>query len=278
MNVLIVDDEVGIREGVASFVRLKGHTVQTAGSVREAFERIEQHDFDAVISDWRLGDEVAREFVCAVDVPCLVMSGHPDDVDGIGATEVAAKPIMPLEIVEWIEQAGVPAADAGYGELPLDTRERVEHIREICGSVEIVDDGAFVTVLAPLPSDEVLPQLEECGGDLRVLTPDGETCVEIRLFRDGRPDDSVVVTPFEPEWPAAGDVAVDFDVAEFSTFELTAVLDRMRSVRRRGQAIHALNVAKEVRRSVDALGRSDELPMKPMAGPQLPAVLSELWS
>ncbi|MCA8941287.1 MAG: hypothetical protein KDB80_01900, partial [Planctomycetes bacterium] len=94
----------------------------------------------------------------------------------------------------------------------------------------------------------------------------------------GRPDGATSVDPCDPNWPDDGDLAVDFDDVELDTPQVAEVLDRMRTVRASGRAAWALNLPESIRDRVRTLGRSDELPMRPMSGPRLPAVLSELWS
>ena len=66
MNILLVEDEPGIREGLASFLRIKGHRVLTAASQQEGLSHITDDHFDLLITDWRigadLGDALAAQF------------------------------------------------------------------------------------------------------------------------------------------------------------------------------------------------------------------------
>ncbi len=63
MNLLLVEDEPGIRDGLATYLRLRGHVVHTAGRVAEAVQLAAQHAFDLVVSDWRLPDGTAGELL-----------------------------------------------------------------------------------------------------------------------------------------------------------------------------------------------------------------------
>ena len=55
-TVLIVDDETGIREGLARAVASRGHGTVAASSLAEARAAIEGQPFDCVLLDVRLRD------------------------------------------------------------------------------------------------------------------------------------------------------------------------------------------------------------------------------
>ena len=61
-NILIVDDEKGIREGLRLFLKREGHQTFTAADGREALEILEKNEIDLVISDLKMpridGDEL----------------------------------------------------------------------------------------------------------------------------------------------------------------------------------------------------------------------------
>ena len=52
--ILIVDDERNIRETVAMYIRILGHTVETAADGETAMEAIDRREFDLVVSDIRM--------------------------------------------------------------------------------------------------------------------------------------------------------------------------------------------------------------------------------
>lgn len=292
MNVLIVDDEAGIREGMAAFLRLQGMTVVTADSVAAGRERLAAGAYDAVVSDWQLGDGVAAALLREVDVPCFVVSGHPESVvtdDCPGPVQVLAKPLMPNRLAELLRAAletetqsdaqTADPADAAtqLSSLPIDVRERVELVTALCGGdgVEILDDGEFVSVAAALESEATLPALEALGGDLRVLSPAQGLRFEQRWYRNGRPDDTRVVGLDGGDWPESGAAAIDLDRESVSPSEFLDLLDR---IEESSASITLLNVPGSLRLYVVALGRAAQLPMKEVPGPRIPAVLSQLWS
>ena len=77
LNVLLVEDELGIREGLAKFLMLKGIRVTTAESRAAGVAALAADDFDVVVTDWRLGDGLGADIVAACDVPVVVASGVP---------------------------------------------------------------------------------------------------------------------------------------------------------------------------------------------------------
>jgi CheY-like chemotaxis protein len=64
-RVLVVDDELGVRELLQSLLRHLGHTSEGASCGAEALRKIEQAEFDLFFADLHMpvmkGDELARE-------------------------------------------------------------------------------------------------------------------------------------------------------------------------------------------------------------------------
>ena len=64
-SVLIIDDEVEIRESLQALLELDGYEVHTAGDGEEGLARIAEHPFDLVLLDFALpgrsGLEILRE-------------------------------------------------------------------------------------------------------------------------------------------------------------------------------------------------------------------------
>ena len=106
--VLVVDDEVRIRELVRRYLEHEGHQVLTAGSGAEALETARRVVIDLVVLDLRLpdipGEEVAAEIRRTSDVPILMLTAKVDERDRIHGLEVGAddyvtKPFSPRELV-----------------------------------------------------------------------------------------------------------------------------------------------------------------------------------
>lgn len=121
MKLLLVDDEPGIREGLAALLRRKGHEVVTAGDCARATVLLSDGDFDLVLTDWRLPDGLAESFLIGIPCPAVAMSGHPEEIVGYPALcEVLTKPVMPNRLVDLIASFESRPADADEHRLPGD--------------------------------------------------------------------------------------------------------------------------------------------------------------
>lgn len=285
MNCLLVDDEPGIREGLAALLRRKGHEVHTAGDCAAAAARLAERSFDLVITDWRLPDGTAAQFVIDCPCPVVAVSGHPEEVERHPAVrEVLTKPVGPARLLEVIAATvSRPEAPAVVGPeaLPRDARQVVQAVLRQLGHgqpVELEDDGTFVVLRAPLADDGILPALAELGGDLRVLAPSGRARLELRLCRDGRPDAGLRVVRPEAAWPEEHEFAVDFDGTGIDVAMFARCLDRASELRHRGMRVHFLNVPDPLHFWASGQGRAHDMPMKEKVGPRLPVVLADLWS
>lgn len=289
MKCLLIDDEPGIREGLAALLRRRGHEVRTAGDVQAALAQLASQPFELVITDWRLPDGVAESVVRASTVPVIAISGHPEEVTPLPQLrEVLTKPVGPQQLIERVAAFAAEAAAAvalptpsaeTAPQLPVDLRHCIDAGLALlqAESCELVDDGVFVTVRCPLPSDDRLPALEALGGDLRVLTPGGHPTIEWRLYRDARPDSAMVTKP-GASWPATGDVAVDFDGAVVTPADFDLLLRAVVEARAAGRAVHFLNVPPHLRFLAEVSGTGHDMPKRTAPGPRLAAVLADLWS
>ena len=106
--VLVVDDEVRIRDLVRRYLEHEGHQVLTAGSGAEALEAARRTAVDLIVLDLRLpditGEEVAAEVRKLSDIPILMLTAKVDGRDRIHGLEVGAddyvtKPFSPRELV-----------------------------------------------------------------------------------------------------------------------------------------------------------------------------------
>ncbi|MHC5064470.1 MAG: response regulator [Planctomycetota bacterium] len=293
MKILFVDDEEGIREGCSSYLRLKGHTVRSAACLEEALLSLSEDEFDLLVSDWRLGDEVAASLVERAPCPCIVVSGFPDEVAGLSRkVHVLAKPMPMDQLLQTIESLEPSSAQSEQDspkanwdrDLPMDARDRIRLVLALAGKEaaegSIVDDGNLITLQIPWSGeDAALEQIETFGGDLRVLADGAETCLEYRVRRDGCPDG--YFGPLRPEesWPDDVEfLAIDLHGSDgMRPDRFLDLLDQCRRAESTGREICLLNVPTHLSLFLDALGRTGELPKRRRAGPCLPEVLSELW-
>ncbi|MFO1076863.1 MAG: response regulator [Planctomycetota bacterium] len=280
MKLLLVDDEPGIREGLAALLRRKGHEVATAGDGARAAAALAAGEFDAVVTDWRLPDGPASRFLGRCRCPVVAMSGHPEEVEHPALCAVLPKPVAPSTLVATLAEVVLPTpAPDATAPLPGDVAALVATAERLLGpGTCTIDDGAFVRLSAPLRDDTALSGLAALGGDHRVLARGGAPIVEIRWCRDGRPDPTMPVAGPDGRWPDAAEFAVDFHDTAVSPAAFAACLDRAVAERGRGRTVHFLNVPAALLSWATDQGRTHDMPMKAPVGPRLPAVLADLWS
>jgi DNA-binding response OmpR family regulator len=79
-KILCVDDEPAAVVLKKTILERAGHAVTTSSSANEAIALLQGERFDAVVTDWKLGEESGRQIVVAaktgVQVPVVVVSGY----------------------------------------------------------------------------------------------------------------------------------------------------------------------------------------------------------
>ncbi|MGD0930247.1 MAG: response regulator [Candidatus Korobacteraceae bacterium] len=105
-RILCVDDEPSTVTLKCAILQAAGHEVTPSTSARDAIEKLEQNTYDAVVTDWRLGDADGRAVVNAAKtrstMPVVVVSGYV--AEAFQAAEPLAdlyleKPVNPEELV-----------------------------------------------------------------------------------------------------------------------------------------------------------------------------------
>lgn len=110
-KILCVDDEPHVVTLKCAILEAAGHEVTPATSAREAIEKLQNDTYDAVVTDWRLGDANGRAVVQAAkstsSVPVVVVSGYV--AEAFQAAEPLAdlyleKPVNPEELVTIVNE------------------------------------------------------------------------------------------------------------------------------------------------------------------------------
>ncbi len=110
-RILCVDDEPSVVNLKCAILEAAGHTVTASTSARDALERLQNNVFDAVVTDWRLGDGNGRVVVQAAkntsSMPVVVVSGYV--AEAFQAAEPLAdlyleKPVNPEELVTIVNE------------------------------------------------------------------------------------------------------------------------------------------------------------------------------
>ena len=78
-RILCVDDEPHVVTLKCAILEAAGHTVTASTSARDAIDKLQNNAYDAVVTDWRLGDASGRAVVQAAKtqsrMPVVVVSG-----------------------------------------------------------------------------------------------------------------------------------------------------------------------------------------------------------
>ena len=105
--ILIADDDKGNRDILARLLEPNGYTVQFAENGREAIEKINETDFDAVLLDIQMPEMDGFEVLAKLNetgqlrqTPVIVVTGLQDETDAvrcieIGAEDFLSRPIRP---------------------------------------------------------------------------------------------------------------------------------------------------------------------------------------
>lgn len=108
VSVLVVDDEIRIRNLLKLFFQQEGWTVVEASDGREAVKAVQQHAFDVVILDLMMpnmdGWEACPKIREISDAPIIMLTARGEESDRIlgfelGADDYVVKPFSPKELV-----------------------------------------------------------------------------------------------------------------------------------------------------------------------------------
>lgn len=107
-SILIVDDEVGVRDSMQEFIEMAGFKPAIASSAEEAIELIQSNSIQVVITDIMLpgmgGLELTRLIKKKYDSDVIVMTGYSGDYSyeeaiNMGASDFVIKPVRLEELL-----------------------------------------------------------------------------------------------------------------------------------------------------------------------------------
>src|SRR5438105_2397291 len=110
-KILCVDDEPHVVTLKCAILEAAGHNVTASTSAKDAIEKLQKGAYDAVVTDWRLGDANGRAIVQAAKshsaMPVVVVSGYV--AEAFQAAEPLAdlyleKPVNPEELVTIVNE------------------------------------------------------------------------------------------------------------------------------------------------------------------------------
>ena len=125
-NILVVDDELGIRDLLSEILNDEGHSVDLAENATQARAARNENQYDLVLLDIWMPDtdgvSLLKEWSMsgALTMPVIMMSGHATIDTAVEATRIGAfsfleKPITMQKLLKAVEQGlqrNVPASSA----------------------------------------------------------------------------------------------------------------------------------------------------------------------
>ncbi|RKQ31554.1 response regulator [Oceanobacillus halophilus] len=110
-QILIVDDQVGIRLLLTDVLENEGYQVEEATTGKQALEKLHKANFDLIILDYKIpvmdGAQVLREMEEEnVEVPAILMSGLAENLGAeVSKFKLVKKMIAkPFNINEFVEE------------------------------------------------------------------------------------------------------------------------------------------------------------------------------
>jgi len=131
-KVLVVDDELKIRELVAKYVKFEGHEVYEAENGMQAVELCRDNDYDIVIMDVMMpeldGFSAVKEIRKRKTTPVIMLTARGEEYDKIhgfeaGIDDYVVKPFSPKELMMRVE-AVLKRSRPGPGQAEHETYTR----------------------------------------------------------------------------------------------------------------------------------------------------------
>lgn len=112
LKILIVDDEVKIREVVNEYAKVSGYECDQASNGKDAIEMVKNNDYDCIILDIMMpeldGFSACKKIKAIKNVPVIMLSARQEEDDklfsfDIGVDDYVTKPFSPKELMARIK-------------------------------------------------------------------------------------------------------------------------------------------------------------------------------
>ena len=112
LKILIVDDEIKIREVVKEYSKVNGYECDEASDGKKAIELVKKNDYDCVVLDIMMpeldGFSACKKIKELKDVPVIMLSARQEEDDKlfsfeIGVDDYVTKPFSPKELMARIK-------------------------------------------------------------------------------------------------------------------------------------------------------------------------------
>ena len=162
-RILVVDDEVGIRDLVGTYLRAEGYEVAAAADGEDALTAFRAREPDLVVLDLRLpgigGLDVLREIRRSSSVYVIVLSARAEEADKLvglelGADDYLTKPFSPRELVARIravlrrrrDDADASDAVLRFDGLVVDPARREVHVDDAAVELTTLEFDLLATL------------------------------------------------------------------------------------------------------------------------------------
>jgi DNA-binding response OmpR family regulator len=140
-RILLVDDEVRIRDVIREYATINGHDVTEASDGLEAIDLVEKNDYDVIILDIMMpnldGFNACKRIKAIKPIPVIMLSARQEEFDKLygfelGVDDYVTKPFSPKELMARIkvvtERNSNSSKTISYGGLTLDLEGYVLYI------------------------------------------------------------------------------------------------------------------------------------------------------
>ena len=112
LRILIVDDEIKIREVVKEYAKVSGYECDEASNGLEAIDKVKNNDYDCIILDIMMpeldGFSECKKIKAIKNVPVIMLSARQEEDDklfsfDIGVDDYVTKPFSPKELMARIK-------------------------------------------------------------------------------------------------------------------------------------------------------------------------------
>ena len=135
MKILVVDDELLIRQVIKEYLLLEGYEVDEAGNGEEAVSLVNDNDYSLMIMDIMMphmdGFQACRKIKKIKDIPCIMLSARSEEYDKLngfelGIDDYVTKPFSPKELMARVKailkRVNPEDTSFKFGELVIDDK------------------------------------------------------------------------------------------------------------------------------------------------------------
>lgn len=144
-RILIVDDEINIRDLIKKYAKFENYEVDEATNGMEAIEKVENNQYDIIIMDVMMpeldGFSAIKEIRKKYDIPTIVLSARGEEYNrlhgfDLGIDDYVVKPFSPKELLMRVSAILARYNAKGtknnnlwqYKELKIDDNARIVYI------------------------------------------------------------------------------------------------------------------------------------------------------